>query len=279
MSSPHDAQRQLQPPQSQHRESDLWTNSQPSHSQQQQQQQGWAPHSQSQMQSHALHSLHSPSSTLSSPFSSASGSSALMQPPSAGSDYGRSPVTSPLSSPLLPSATRSIAAPPGQFLGVGQQIVGPGSGLSPSPSPDPLDRSPSSSNSSTALGSATVSRLPALLQVVSQLHSSGAQPSFLSQLGIVFKQLHPNLFVKGELKLLVEQAAQAGLLTLSGPAGQQQVELTQSGVHIANAWKHMQQEQQQQQQPQHSNSAWPSSNSGGGGGAKQLARPTPVRRW
>ena len=69
-------------------------------------------------------------------------------------------------------------------------------------------------------------RLHALLSVVFHMESSGAHAKFLSQLGILYKQMYPQLFVKGMLKDLVDYAVTSGLLKLTGPAGQQQVHLT-----------------------------------------------------
>ena len=52
---------------------------------------------------------------------------------------------------------------------------------------------------------------------------------FLSQLGILSKQLHPTLFVKGQLQELVDNAAAAA-------ASQQEVELTAQGQDSAKQW-------------------------------------------
>ena len=112
----------------------------------------------------------------------------------------------------------------------------PSESHSPSPSPDPLT---SRSHDPT--------RIQALIQVVQQLGDSGVQHKYLSQLGIVFKQLHPTLFVKGILKELVDHAAHCGLVVLSGPAGQQQVELTPQGQSIAKQWRQNHETQNQQQ--------------------------------
>lgn len=90
-------------------------------------------------------------------------------------------------------------------------------------------------------------RIQALIQVVQQLSDSGVSHKFLSQLGIIFKKLHPTLFVKGILKELVDHAAMAGLLVLSGPAGQQQVELTPAGQKIASSWRQTHEAQNLQQ--------------------------------
>ena len=69
-------------------------------------------------------------------------------------------------------------------------------------------------------------RLHALICVVLHMESAGSQQKFLSQLGILYKQMFPQLFVKGMLKDLVDHAVSSGLLKLTGPAGQQQVFLT-----------------------------------------------------
>ena len=69
-------------------------------------------------------------------------------------------------------------------------------------------------------------RLHALISVVFHMEHTGQQQKFLSQLGILYKQLYPHLFVKGMLKDLVDHAVLSGLLKLTGPAGQQQVHLT-----------------------------------------------------
>ena len=69
-------------------------------------------------------------------------------------------------------------------------------------------------------------RLSALLAVVFHMEGSGSHAKFLSQLGILYKQMFPHLFVKGMLKDLVDYAVVSGFLKLTGPAGQQQVHLT-----------------------------------------------------
>ena len=69
-------------------------------------------------------------------------------------------------------------------------------------------------------------RLNALLAVVFHMEGSGSHAKFLSQLGILYKQMFPHLFVKGMLKDLVDYAVVSGFLHLTGPAGQQQVHLT-----------------------------------------------------
>lgn len=124
------------------------------------------------------------------------------------------------------ASNTSGSSTPAYFSSNPASSVSPSPSGSPSPSPDPLH-----SRSHDPV------RIQALIQVIQQLADSGVTQKFLSQLGIVFKQLHPNLFVKGILKELVDHASHCGLLTLSGPAGQQQVELTVAGKAIAQTWR------------------------------------------
>jgi hypothetical protein len=76
-------------------------------------------------------------------------------------------------------------------------------------------------------------RLAALLAIVLHMELSGMQPKLLSQLGIMYKQMYPHLFVKGLLKDMIEHAVNAQLLKLTGPAGQQQVHLSSKARQLS----------------------------------------------
>jgi hypothetical protein len=236
--------------QQQQRESEQWNR----HMQQHQQQQLHTQRAVNPSASWQSNSLHPPSNHA---LSSRSGSTIGSTPSPAASSS--SPLLSPhtLSHQSQPSSSQSVTHtfspqnPSRTFTASTERSNASGSStpfysnhtsssISPSPSPSP---SPDPMHSR----SHDPARIQALIQVIQQLADSGVTQKFLSQLGIVFKQLHPNLFVKGILKELVDHASHCGLLVLSGPAGQQQVELTVAGQAIAKTWRQNHEAQNQQQ--------------------------------